>query len=107
MKSYLSLAVAVALSASGCGTIATQVIPGETCSYAVEHQDRWGCRDISRMYSGVQGNLCWVGSEMQLYAFLDLPLSLVGDTFFLPVTAYQQAKYGGLCEKDGSVVEKS
>lgn len=89
------------LSISGCGTIGTQFIPGETCSYAAMHPDRWGCRGIRRIYSGVGANLCWLPSEMGLFSFIDLPLSLVGDTLVLPLTTYQQSKHGNLCaEKD-------
>ena len=101
MKIYLSLFLPVVLSIPACGTIATQFIPGETCSYAAGYQDRWGCRGIRRVYSGVAANLCWLPSEWGLVTLIDLPLSLVGDTLILPLTTYQQREHGNLCaEKD-------
>ena len=60
MGSRRSLLFTAALCTLGCGTIATQVIPEETCTYAANHQERSGCKGISRVYSGVQGNLCWL-----------------------------------------------
>ena len=37
---------------------------------------------------------------MMLFAIIDLPQSLVADTLFIPLTAYQQSRYGGLCHLD-------
>jgi len=99
MNIHRALFLPALLSISGCGTIGTQVIPGETCSYAADHQERWGCRGIRRLYSGVAANLCWLPSEMGLFSFIDLPLSLVGDTLVLPLTTYQQWKHGNLCSE--------
>src|SRR5262245_53949580 len=108
MKTYRWPCLAVTLGVSGCVTMATQVMPEEVCSYAAEHQDRWGCGDTSRIYSGAKADLCLVSSDvlLGLWAFLDLPLSLVADTLILPVTAYQQASRGDLCEENSSAPQQ-
>jgi uncharacterized protein YceK len=78
--------------ASGCGTVITRTVG-----------PNWAPPDppLSRVYSGVLFDLkCFWRPEayetenISGFCVFDLPLSLVADTVILPLTIYEQVKYG-------------
>jgi uncharacterized protein YceK len=97
MRASEALALAALLALTGCATLVTQLQPRGNCDFAAQHLDRSGCGHNSWIYSGSAADRCWFGEEMQLYAWLDLPLSLVADTLFLPLAVYRQSEYGDRC----------
>jgi uncharacterized protein YceK len=76
----------------GCGTVITRAVG-----------PNWAPPDppLPRVYSGVLFDLtclwrpeAYATDTIAGFCFFDLPLSLVADTVILPLTLYEQIKYG-------------
>lgn len=99
-NAFISLIV---LSLVGCGTVNT-VIKGDSTARHNLNQVKSPCETIPRIYSGVFYDMCalrgepsrtalWLGSSVEL-VLVDLALSGVLDTVFLPYTVYGQINEG-------------
>ncbi len=89
---YLVLAVCVTLACAGCGTLITRFVA-----------PNWSPPDpkLSRIYSGTQFDFrCFLRPEMHEtqgiggFCLVDVPFSIIADTVILPLTIYEQLKYG-------------
>ncbi len=85
---------------SACGTIRTL---GEgPVALPVPADDEQTCASISRVYSGVQYDYCYVnyddGTNWELFnlLFWDYPLSFIADTVVLPYTLVRQLISGDI-----------
>jgi uncharacterized protein YceK len=88
----LALAVWVIISCTGCGTIITRFV-----------SPNWSPPDptLPRIYSGTLFDFrCFLRPEMHEtqgiggFCLVDVPFSLIADTVILPLTIYEQVKYG-------------
>lgn len=98
----------IVFSLSGCGTINT-VVKGDSAAQYNLSQVKSPCETIPRIYSGVSYDICalrgkpprtalWLGSAPEL-VLIDLALSGVFDTVFLPYTIYAQMSEGSILLK--------
>ncbi|MDX1451628.1 MAG: YceK/YidQ family lipoprotein [Oleiphilaceae bacterium] len=101
MKRIASLILIVGLL-SACGTIRTL---GEgPVKLPVAKNDEDFCQSITRIYSGIQYDYCFVndddGSNWELFniLFWDFPFSFVLDTAVLPYTIVRQIISGNIGE---------
>ncbi len=62
---------------------------------------------MPRVYSGVVYDYHLSTEEFGPLFYLDMPLSLVGDTLMLPLTIYQQINYGSYTKDCGKEEDKS
>lgn len=90
LKMYLS--IAVILQITGCGTVFTQYSGNEAAD--PEHFPV-----IPRMYSGTYFDFsCAFHSgppnNIELFCFVDLPMSIALDTVILPYSLYKQIECG-------------
>ena len=85
---------------SGCGTIRT--VGGDPVALPVPKKGHESCQSISRIYSGIQYDYCFVndddGTNWELWnlLFWDYPLSFVADTIVLPYTIVRQLISGDI-----------
>ncbi|WP_226377950.1 YceK/YidQ family lipoprotein [Citrifermentans bremense] len=55
---------------------------------------------MPRIFSGTAVDICGLAADnLGIFALVDLPLSLVGDTLMFPYTYYTQSKYGDISVK--------
>jgi len=89
---FLVLAAIVMLSCMGCGTIITRYV-----------SPNWTPPEPSlpRIYSGTVFDFrCFLHPEMHdtqgigVFCLVDVPFSFIADTVILPLTIYEQIKYG-------------
>ncbi len=89
---FLVLVVCVTVSCAGCGTLITRFVG-----------PNWSPPDpkLSRIYSGIQFDFrCFLRPEMHEtqgiggFCLIDVPFSIIADTVILPLTIYEQIKYG-------------
>ncbi len=89
---FLVLVVCVMVSCAGCGTLITRFV-----------SPNWSPPDpkLSRIYSGTQFDFrCFLRPEMHQtqgiggFCLVDVPFSIIADTVILPLTIYEQLKYG-------------
>ena len=95
----LALAVCVMISCMGCGTIMTR--------YAAPN---WGPPDpaLPRIYSGTIFDFrCFLRPHMHDtqgvggLCLVDVPFGIIADTVMLPLTIYEQVKYGSYAAGPG------
>ncbi|TKK33728.1 YceK/YidQ family lipoprotein [Pseudomonas sp. CFBP13528] len=89
----------------GCGTVTT-VMREDAVTVRALKADKTYCQSVPRIYSGVTYNLCVLhgppnaGSSLAVnsvpWTFIDVPLSGVMDTLFLPYTLYRQSVDGSI-----------
>ena len=99
------LALAATFALSGCGTIGNLAGNESVASYMLDPINRLSPE--ARIYGGVAGDVSvwelmpgtrpgsylWpLGAVLASFTMLDLPLSAVGDTLTLPLTAYAEWK---------------
>jgi uncharacterized protein YceK len=95
----------IAVLLLGCGTINT-VTRGDSVTKRDMNHVKSPCEAIPRIYSGISYDICvlrgktsrsalWLGPGPELM-FVDLALSGVFDTVFLPYTIYQQVNEGSI-----------
>ena len=102
MKSVLKnsdiLIVACMLLLSGCGTIITRSQSFRTD--ALSESDAPG--SIPRIYSGTILDVYAVSQNNQIGAMLlwDIPFSIAADSLLLPITIYEQIRYGSFRKKN-------
>ena len=98
VKRLILLLVAIVLLPA-CGTIRTL---GEGPVALPVPKDDESCLSITRIYSGIQYDYCFVnddaGTNWELYnlLFWDYPLSFVADTVVLPYTVVRQLISGSI-----------
>jgi len=87
------LGFCMALTVTGCGTIASRIVG--------PHWEEYRDPPLPRIYSGAILDFrgFWHPdhpgtNNVELFCLVDLPLSLVADTIILPLTIYEQNKYG-------------
>ncbi len=89
---HLVLTAFVTLACTGCGTIITRFV-----------SPNWSPPDpkLSRIYSGTQFDFrCFLKPTMHEtqgiggFCLVDVPFSIIADTVILPLTIYEQIKYG-------------
>ena len=89
---YLALVAFVTLSCVGCGTIITRYVG-----------PNWSPPEpkLSRIYSGTVFDFrCFLYPKMhetqgiEGFCLVDVPFSIIADTVILPLTVYEQIKYG-------------
>ncbi|MBW1250628.1 YceK/YidQ family lipoprotein [Pseudomonas tolaasii] len=110
------IALFLAASVTGCGTISTVFRDDSTVSQSLGNR-RTYCDSIPRVYSGVAYDFCVLsapdtapgGSATEVVPALQLVLvdmvfSGVFDTVVLPYSAYQQCRYGNLAVSRGNTV---
>ncbi len=80
------------LTCFGCGTIITRYVSPNWTPPAPK---------LSRIYSGTQFDFrCFLSPAMHDtqgiggFCFVDVPFSIIADTVILPLTIYEQVKYG-------------
>ena len=86
-----------------CGTITTLSETDQRISSNLKRKDTY-CEKMSRVYSGVSYDFCYLNSkpnttEFDLlvgYYLIDGVLSAVSDTLVLPYTIYQQSEKGSI-----------
>jgi len=93
---FLVLVVFVMLSCLGCGTITTRYVG-----------PNWSPPEppLPRIYSGTVFDFsCFLHPEMHDtqgiggFCLIDVPFSIIADTVILPLTIYEQIKYGSYSE---------
>lgn len=100
VKRLILLFVAIVLLPA-CGTIRTL---GEGPVALPVPKNEESCQSITRIYSGIQYNYCFVnddsGTNWELYnmLFWDYPFSFVADTVVLPYTMVRQLISGSIGE---------
>lgn len=100
MKRLILLLIAVILLPA-CGTIRTL---GEGPVALPVPKNEESCQSITRVYSGIQYNYCFVnddaGTNWELYniLFWDYPFSFIADTVVLPYTLIRQLISGNIGE---------
>jgi len=89
---YLVLGLCVMISSMGCGTIITRYVSPNWTPPAPP---------LPRIYSGTMFDFrCFLRPEMHDtqgiggFCLVDTPFSLIADTLILPLTIYEQIKYG-------------
>ncbi len=101
---YLVLAVCVMLGCAGCGTLMTRFVA-----------PNWSPPDpkLSRIYSGTQFDFrCFLKPSMHEtqgiggFCLVDVPFSIIADTVILPLTIYEQIKYGSYASGKAAEVNK-
>ncbi|CRM88927.1 putative periplasmic lipoprotein [Pseudomonas sp. 22 E 5] len=95
----------VSLLVAGCGTMTT-VLREDSATVQSLKAKKTYCQSVPRVYSGVAYDLCvlhappnsgsWVSLNDVPWPFLDVPVSAVLDTFFLPYTIYRQSQDGSI-----------
>ncbi len=90
--SHPFLAVCVLFAFTGCGTIITRYVSPNWTPPAPK---------LSRIYSGTQFDFrCFLSPSMHDtqgiggFCLVDVPFSIIADTVILPLTIYEQVKYG-------------
>jgi len=106
MKFRAFLVAAAVMTLSACGTLNS--LDNTQNTVDIHHsQVTTQCEEISRVYSGVQYDLCLLNSKkksspakLQLdplwITSVDVLFSFVADTLALPYTIYQQYEHGNL-----------
>lgn len=90
---------AFSLALSGCGTAVTVLQDDEDATRGLRKQKTY-CQSIPRIYSGLAHDFCLLHAPpdptgiLVPVVLLDLTLSGVFDTAFLPYTIYRQAVDG-------------
>ncbi len=86
------LAVCALFAFTGCGTIITRYVSPNWTPPAPK---------LSRIYSGTQFDFrCFLSPSMHDtqgiggFCLVDVPFSIIADTVILPLTIYEQVKYG-------------
>ncbi|KMT54203.1 YceK/YidQ family lipoprotein [Pseudomonas fildesensis] len=97
--------VGVSLILAGCGTVTTVLREDSVTIQALKARKTY-CQSVPRVYSGVAYDVCVLhappnsGSELSLndvpWPFLDVAVSGVLDTLFLPYTLYRQSVDGSI-----------
>jgi uncharacterized protein YceK len=78
---------------TGCATVLT-------LSTADEQTKCGSDCNVPRIYSGTAVDICGLTADnLGLFALIDLPLSIVGDTLMLPYTFYAQSTHGDISVK--------
>ena len=94
---FLAIVAFVTLSCTGCGTIMTRYV-----------SPNWTPPEprLSRIYSGTVFDFrCFFHPEMHDtegiggFCLVDVPFSIIADTVILPLTIYEQIKYGSYSTK--------
>jgi uncharacterized protein YceK len=89
---FLVLVACVMISCMGCGTIMTRYVSPD-----------WRLPEpaLPRIYSGTLFDFrCFLHPDMHStqgiggFCLVDVPFSIVADTIILPLTIYEQVKYG-------------
>ncbi|MHC8322704.1 YceK/YidQ family lipoprotein [Pseudomonas sp. GB2N2] len=92
---------ACSLALSGCGTVATVLQNDEDAARGLRQQKTY-CQSIPRLYSGLAYDFCVLNAPpdptgvLLPLVLLDLGLSGVLDSVFLPYTIYRQGSDGNL-----------
>jgi uncharacterized protein YceK len=87
------LLVFTGVGITGCATILS-------LSTADEQTKCGSDCNVPRIYSGTAVDICGLTADnLGLFALIDLPLSLVGDTLMLPYTSFAQSKHGDISVK--------
>jgi uncharacterized protein YceK len=84
-------------SAAGCGTIISRKGEDAFDAIPVNQRQKYMCDKTPwwpRVYSGVVFDFWALGDPVASLLILDIPFSLVADTLILPLTIYEQARYG-------------
>ncbi|KOX99411.1 hypothetical protein AM274_25965 [Pseudomonas nunensis] len=101
MKKIAMLLGACSLSLSGCGTAVTVLQDDADAARGLRKQKTY-CQSIPRIYSGLAYDFCVLNAPPDPTGFLvplvllDLGLSGVLDTVFLPYTIYRQGVDGNI-----------
>ena len=89
---FLALAVSLMIPCMGCGTVITRLAGPNWKSPE---------QSLPRIYSGTIFDFtCFLHPAihetqgMQGFCVVDVPFSIIGDTIMLPLTIYEQVKYG-------------
>jgi len=89
----ITLLVFIGVGITGCATILS-------LSTADEKTKCGSDCNVPRIYSGTAVDICGLTADnLGLFALVDLPLRLVGDTLMLPYTFYAQSKHGDISVK--------
>jgi uncharacterized protein YceK len=92
---------ACSLTLSGCGTALTVLQDDENAARSLRKQKTY-CQSIPRVYSGLAYDFCVLNAPpdptgiLVPFVLLDVTLSGVFDTAFLPYTLYRQMADGNL-----------
>ena len=95
----------VCLIVAGCGTMTTVLREDRVTVQSLKAKKTY-CQSVPRVYSGVSYDLCVLhappssGSGLSLndvpWPYLDVAVSAVLDTLFLPYTVYRQSADGSI-----------